>query len=287
MAEAQTWWQKQRIRQETRDEGEFIGNFKMPSEKRVSKAKDRKVDFVVAGTQKAGSTALDAYLRLNPEICMPQRVKEVNFFDTDALFASGEPDYRLYHSFFKPKKSHRLLGDASPDYMYNEAAARRFHVYNPDLKIIISLRNPIERAYSHWNMFRQLGIETLGFGEAMRAEEDRSRATRREGKPPRFCYVDRGYYVEQIRRLRRYFPPAQMLIIKQEELRDNHSLILNSVWDFLGLEPLAAVESLEVLVANYPGPMSDADCNFLRELYRLEIGILEDVLGWDCSDWLA
>ena len=287
MAEIEALWQKQRIRAETRVETEYIGNFKIPSDKRINRAKDRKVDFVIAGTVKGGTTALDTYLRLNSEICMPQRTKEINFFDTDMLFRLKEPDYRLYHSFFKPKKPHRLLGEVSPDYMYGEDFARRIHAYNPKMKIILSLRNPIDRAFSHWNMFRELGFDSLPFGEAIRDEEERTRAQRAAGKASTFSYVDRGYYVEQIRRLRRYFSPQQILTIRQDELQENPRTTLDSIWKFLEIDMVDFIEPTERLVGHYPASMSAVDRNHLTGLFQNEVQSLEQMLGWDCSDWLA
>ncbi len=100
------------------DGPKFIGLFKVPSPEKLPLATDRKVDFVVAGTEKGGTSALDAYLRLDPQICMPKKTKEVRFFATDPLFSSGEPDYRVYHAFFKPKTRHRLLGEVTPGYVW-------------------------------------------------------------------------------------------------------------------------------------------------------------------------
>ena len=156
----------------------FIGRFKVPTARKLARANDHKVDFIIAGTQKGGTSALDAYLRLDPQICLPHKVKEVHFFEADPLFDTGEPDYRLYHAFFKPRSWHRLVGEATPGYMYCEDVPRRIHAYNPDMKIILSLRNPIDRAFSHWNMNKKRGFEPLSFGDAIRGEEERTRATR-------------------------------------------------------------------------------------------------------------
>ncbi len=281
------YWDERSKKLVIRDETRFIGLFKIPTEKRISRAKARKVDFVIAGTQKGGTSALDAYLRLNPEICMPQKTKEIHFFDADKLFSVGEPDYRLYHAFFRPKKAHRVLGEASPNYMHCEEFARRAHAYNPDIKIILSLRNPVDRAYSNWNMTTVRGLESLAFREAIRDEKERTRAKRRVGQWDWFSYVSKGYYVEQIRRIRRYFPPQQILIIKQEDLRANHSTALNSIWEFLEIEAIPPVDPIEKLVGSYSEPMSEGDRHYLTGLYQYEIKSLEQLLDWDCSDWLA
>ena len=130
----------------------------------------RKVDFAICGTQKGGTSALDAYLREHPEICMAD-VKEVHFFDTEKHFAREAINYSKYHSFFTPQKSHKILGEATPVYMYWPNAPQRLREYNPRMKLIILLRNPIERAYSHWNMQRTRGIDKLPFWDAIREEK--------------------------------------------------------------------------------------------------------------------
>ena len=108
----------------------------------------RAVDFVVCGTQKGGTSALDAYLREHPEICMAVR-KELHFFDNEKKFSSGKPDYSKYHDSFNPQKLHKLLGETTPIYMYWNESPRRIWEYNPNMKLIVLLRN-------HRVQYRQL-----------------------------------------------------------------------------------------------------------------------------------
>ena len=133
-----------------------------------------KIDFIICGTQKGGTSALDAYLRRHPEICMAIS-KEVHFFDNEKAFCDGLPDYSLYHSFFSPQPSHKLVGEATPVYMYWRDATRRIWQYNPNIKLIVVLRNPIDRAYSNWNMERLRNRDTVAFWEAIQNEEERCR----------------------------------------------------------------------------------------------------------------
>ena len=132
------------------------------------------VDFIVAGAQKGGTTALDFYLRQHPNICMATG-KEVHFFDTEKFFQGHKVDYDEYHSRFEPNASHVLVGEATPIYMYWHYAPRRIWEYNSKMKLIILLRNPIERAYSHWNMERSRNWEHLPFWDAIQYESQRCR----------------------------------------------------------------------------------------------------------------
>ena len=121
-----------------------------------------KVGFLIAGTQKGGTSALDAYLREHPDICMANQ-KEVHFFDNEAIFNGDNSDYAVYHAAFSLKTSQQLLGESTPIYMYWHAAPKRIWQYNPDMKFLIMLRNPIDRAYSHWNMERGRKRDSLSF----------------------------------------------------------------------------------------------------------------------------
>jgi hypothetical protein len=245
----------------------------------------RRVNFVIAGVQKAGTSALEKYLREHPQLCFPD-IKELHFFDDERAFATAQPDYQSYHAHFHTRPDHLLLGEATPIYAYWHDAPRRIWQYNPAMKLIVVLRNPIDRAYSHWNMERQRGKESLSFGEAIRREADRCRAA----LPLQhriYSYVDRGFYVEQLRRLQRFFPPAQLLVLRQEALRHDPAGSLAEVCRFLEIAELPPVESHVVHARTYEAPMDDADWDYLRDVYQAEIASLERLLNWDCQDWLA
>ncbi len=135
-----------------------------------------KVDFVIAGAQRSGTTTLDLYLREHPDVAMPWTRKELHFFDGEQHFRSEPVDYRVYHANFTARAPGQLRGDATPSYMYWQPTPARMARYNPALKIVVVLRNPITRAYSHWNKEWRRGRETLPFMEALRAEPERARA---------------------------------------------------------------------------------------------------------------
>src|SRR5437870_7928737 len=122
----------------------------------------RKVDhvnFVVAGVQKAGTTALHDFLAQHPHIAL-LRDQALHFFDKEEHF-SGEPDYQILHGNFGPGWRWRVAGEVTADYLYYPRALERVAAYNPKMKIIISLRNPTERAFSQWNMRREKNQEPL------------------------------------------------------------------------------------------------------------------------------
>lgn len=243
-----------------------------------------KVNFIICGTQKGGTSALDAYLRGHPNICMAEK-KEVHFFDNEDAYRNGAPNYSEYHSAFKPHSPSQILGEATPIYMYWRDAPRRMWQYNPEVRLIVLLRNPIERAYSHWNMKRILGVETLSFWEAIQREPERCR----EALPYQhrvYSYVDRGFYLEQLRRLWSFFPNEHVLVLKSEELRRQPIRTLERVCNFLNVDPLNAVEPFDFHSRPYKSPMSAREREHLRSVFELEIRALERALGWDCSSWI-
>ncbi len=243
-----------------------------------------RVGFLIAGVQKGGTTALEAYLRDHPQVCLGDR-KELHFFDDEARFAQPRADYADYHAHFQPGRGHRIVGEATPIYLYWAAAPARIHAYNPAMRLIVALRNPIERAYSHWNMERDRGAESLPFGAALRAESERAAAAR-PLQDRVHSYVDRGFYTAQLQRLWQLFPREQTLVLRQEDLRARPAEALARVTAFLGVDPLPAVAPREVHARPYVAPMERADWEFLRATFEPEIRSLEHLLGWDCRAWL-
>ena len=131
--------------------------------------REHRVDFLIAGAQKGGTNTLDFWLRSHPAIAMAER-KEVRYFNDDRLHSDGNPDYAYYHAWFARSAFERMTGEASPVYLYWKPTIARIHQYNPAMKFILLLRDPVDRAYSSWNMQRQRGVESRSF-EAAVADE--------------------------------------------------------------------------------------------------------------------
>jgi hypothetical protein len=107
-----------------------------------------KVDFIIVGTQKGGTTALQKFLSLHPEIFMSSR-KELHFFDKGDFcgWIDSEKSFEDYHLNFCPSSNHKIVGEATPSYMYWEKAPIRIQKYNAQMKMIFILRNPIVRKF--------------------------------------------------------------------------------------------------------------------------------------------
>ena len=244
--------------------------------------KIERLDFIVAGAQKSGTTALHYFLAKHPNITMGDQ-QEIHFFDDDATFAATV-DYERLHKHYPLVAPSTIAGDCTPSYIYFKPAVERIWNYNPKIKWLVLLRNPVERAFAHWNMQRFKGREPLDFFDAVREEK-----TRIAGGPPtearRFAYVDRGFYAEQLERVFQFFPRKQVKVVKSEEFKDKQRETLVSIFSFLGLEPLRSVLSKDRNVVPYERVMNWEERIFLYNLFVADIARLEQMLGWDCSDW--
>ncbi len=239
-----------------------------------------RVDFVIGGTQKGGTSALDSFLRQHPEICMPTTRKELHFFDRE----EDNTDYKKYHANFKPKPHHRVIGEASPIYMYWETAPGRIWTYNPKMKWILALRNPVERAFSAWNMETKRGKEKLSFAEAIAKETERCR----EALPLQhrvYSYVDRGFYAQQVRRLFNIFGRDSCLILLSEELRNDHKKTLHRVFEFLGVDSSFVPPEASVFEQEYSNKIDNQFRSRLIDIFQLDIKELEKLLGRDLASW--
>jgi hypothetical protein len=207
-------------------------------------------DFLVIGAQKAGTTALYAYLRWHPAVLGPSW-KEVSFFDRH--YARGEAWYRgHFPNRLRVRLARRrtglepVVGEASPSYLYHPLAPRRVHDLVPDVRLIAILRDPVERAFSHYNHEVALGREPLSFEQAIEAEGERlhGEVERMLREPTYFShawwnytYLGRGRYAEQLERWLEAFPREQLLVLTSEQLSARPAETYADVLRFLGLPP--------------------------------------------------
>ncbi|MCT8161682.1 sulfotransferase domain-containing protein [Pseudoruegeria sp. SHC-113] len=238
------------------------------------------VNFVVAGTQKGGTRAFGHFLRQHPQIRLSHPdAPEPHFFDMK--FKDAHPgDYAPYHALFPPRAAETTTGDITPIYMFLPEIAARIHAYNPAMKWILLLRDPVARAYSQWNMQYEKGWETREFLDALH-HESRSRAEL--GRHPFFSYIQRGRYSLQIKNLLSVFPRENLLLLKSSDLRDAHDEALDTACDFLGVDRFT-VPAARVHARSYPPMCSKARALLLR-VFRSEVDWLEAETGWDLRAW--
>jgi hypothetical protein len=190
-------------------------------------------DIVIGGVHKCGTSALHAYLVRHAEIQGGIR-RELHFFDRPDIDWSN-PDYSSYLSMF-PGKHARLRVDSSPSYIYLPECLERLRRFNRDVRLIFIFRDPIERAWSHWNMATYNRRETMSFDEAISAEAARLEVLSPiEGKS--VAYVDRGRYGEQVARALSVFPREQILFLESASLKSRPESVLTQILEFLSLPP--------------------------------------------------
>ncbi|MEP6893327.1 MAG: sulfotransferase domain-containing protein, partial [Gaiellaceae bacterium] len=207
---------------------------------RVATASSRaRPTFLIIGAQKAGTTSLHAYLARHPDVLTATK-KEVEYFSRH--YAKGEAWY-LAH-FPVALRRGRAVGEASATYLFHPAAPRWVHAFNPAMKLIVVVRDPVDRAYSHYQMEFRWGRETLPFDEALEREArelgpelDRIAADPLATSPRLLTcsYVARGRYLDQIERWLELFSREQLFIVTSEELLADPADVVARISVFLGV----------------------------------------------------
>jgi Sulfotransferase family len=200
-------------------------------------------DFLIAGVPKAGTTALYAALLRHPGLFLPE-TKEPKFFLSDGPppARGGPGDVQTYQehvwrrsdyeTLFAPAPPGTLRGEATPFYLYDRQAHRRIHELIPEAKLILVLRDPVDRAHSNWTHLWTAGLEpSADFLEACALEPTRRAA----GWAYFWHYLGLGEYGSQVRDLFELFHREQVLIIRYRDLRDTPAATLDRVCAFLGV----------------------------------------------------
>jgi len=239
------------------------------------------VTFLIAGFQKAGTTALFDYLADYGDLALPSE-KELHFFDDEAL-DWDHPDYDAYHARF-PQALGRPVGEATPIYAYWPRSLERIRAYNPAMKLILSLRDPVERAWSQWRMETGRGVETHPFGWCIREGRQRLFEAEPWGHHREFSYVERGFYAEQLDRLFELFPREQVLLLTAEGLRRDPAGTLGLVRRFLGLPQAPVPPARESHVGQDLGATHPADVSHLRAIYAEDAERLAALTGIRLGD---
>lgn len=256
-------------------------------------------DFLVIGTKRGGTTSLHSYLLRHPGVLglFPQsRGKK----STDWFFADNEHSESWYRSHFHTARHRDRLaeqlghapvgGEASPYYVWDRRIAPQAKALAPDVKSILLVRDPVERAWSHYQERTQNGVEPLGFAAALAAEERRL-----EGEHERmtsderyhstahdwYSYRSRGVYLPQIEHWLEHFDRDQLLVLRSEDMYADAQRVFDSVTDFLGIDrfrlPTTKPFNASHTRSSVPEPMRSE----LAAFYAPHNAALEEFLGTD------
>ena len=256
-------------------------------------------DFLIIGAARSGTTSLYWYLATHPDVA-PACRKEIGFFDRG--FGKGLLWYRAHFPTIPASRRHRLTGgkplltgEATPEYLLHPQVPGRVAETLPNTKLIVLLRNPVERAYSHYHLQIRNGFESLSFEEAVEREEERldgvqERVMAGEDSFSKelhfYSYLTRGVYADQLANWLRFFPRERLLILVTEEFHRQRAETFGRVLEFLDLSPWEPKE-----FPNYHRAprthMNPATRKRLEEYFaphnRRLYELLGQDLGWDAS----
>ena len=244
--------------------------------KPCSVAKDKKhlPDFLIIGAQKCGTTALWHNLNLHPEVFMVERrdQSEVQFFSSKKNWYRGL-DWYMSH-FPHPEY---LQGEKSAEYLFRQSCHEKIRWVIPHAKLIILIRNPVNRAYSQWNHYNQVyytkskhwGWKITDFETALSRYQD---------------LRVRGQYIDQIENLLKYFPREKIYIGIAERLKKNPEYEINKVLSFLGISQVP-IQYANLHSRNYPREMKKETRTCLYEHFREYNKRLYEFLGEQVSEW--
>jgi hypothetical protein len=263
--------------------------------RRIDASRRMLPELVILGAQKAGTTSLFNYLSQHPQVQPPIR-KEVHYFDLN--FVKGPTWYRAHfpqhhHAAEGPRRNEERLitFDSSPYYLFHPAVPERLKAMLPQAKFVAMLRNPVDRAYSHYWHEVKLGHERLPLPAAFAEEDSRLRGEMaRLGNDARYksfahrhySYLSRGLYVEQIKRWFELFSPERFLFIKSERFFADPDSETNRILRFVGLTGSSHIHYRPFNVGQY----RKIDPNLrqvLTEFYKPFDLQLSELLGQDFS----
>lgn len=264
-------------------------------------------DFFCIGAQKSGTTLLQELLKEIEDIYLPI-IKEVHFFDVPNRFDKGLEWYERNY-FFNAKKD-KKIGEITPSYIFIDDVPKKiFDSLGKDIKFIIILRNPIQRAYSQYTMKYRTKEEKYSFEDALVLESVRTRRNLEYKK--RYSYLQRGLYSSQIRNYLKYFEKKQFLFIEFDDFIKNQDSTIKDICNFLEINKINTIiskrvhstnlslgEKLKFSILNknynifnilkktgYPD-MKISTKKLLQKYYEDDIIELERIISKDLSKWL-
>tara|TARA_B110000908_G_scaffold170891_1_gene231829 strand:+ start:1366 stop:2244 length:879 start_codon:yes stop_codon:yes gene_type:complete len=217
-------------------------------------------NFMCIGAAKSGTTSLYDILKQHSEVFIPS-FKEPHFFDIPSVYENGLEWYRK--TYFKNVKDEKCIGDFTPTYLFEDDAPQRiFNDLGRDIKFIVILRNPVDRAYSHYLHSLRDQHENLSFSDSLKAESSR---INKENYLSflRLSYINQGLYFEMLSRYYAIFPKEQFLIINFEaEFIDKREDTMRGIMNFLGIKE----EEINMKVKS--NPASKARIQWLKNIMK-------------------
>lgn len=255
-------------------------------------------DFIIIGYHKCGTSSLYHYIVQHPNI-RHTSVKEVHYFDLsywrDTGWYKSHFPTKLYKNYFE--KKHKLpfiTGECSPLYAFHPKVPERIKKLVPNVKLIVILRNPVDRCYSLYHQYIRLGYDMGSFEEVVKKDKEQLDFTIRKFlndevraynvRQDLFPLVSMGVYEEHLKNWLKIFSKEQFLFVKSEDLETNTQKTLDKIFEFLQV-PEFRFESFEKQNVGEYKAMNQKTREALEEFYRPHNKKLEELLGmqfnWD------
>ena len=248
--------------------------------------------YFIVGTKRGGTTSLSAYLHQHPNVMQPLVEKGCRYFDVNydrgwEWFLQNMPPARDADRSEAETGVRPLVGESSPYYSFLPEAPQRIADAIPDARLLFIVRDPVIRAWSHFNYETSLGYESLPIHDALDAEPDRlanpnpeERATAHRHQ----AYLARGHYADQITHMHESFPEEQLLVVRSESLFEEPEATMDEVHRFLGI-PSHDGDYRTVKKANSYEAIPDDVRERLANYYRVPNARLYDLVDRDMG-WL-
>lgn len=230
-----------------------------------------KTNLFIAGAAKCGTTSLYHYLEGHPEIDMAS-VKEPNYFtwaqiEEQGMYYKGEKYIKseiAYANLFDSGESTKIRGEASVSYLFYPGTAERINLYNPDSRIIILIRNPAKRAFSHYLMDKRLGFVKKSLDEIFKDPESNRLHYQQ--------YIELGLYYEQIKRYLQVFGSDRVKIYLSSELHTDRKRVLQEIFTFLDVNP-----DVNIDIDSQHNTSGEGKTALIRVLYKFRV--LRKIIG--------
>ncbi|MFT5681788.1 MAG: hypothetical protein ACI8RZ_002700 [Myxococcota bacterium] len=202
-----------------------------------------RANFLIVGAPKCGTTAMTRYLEAHPEVFVAAR-KDLHYFGSDLNFTRRRRwSEAEYAENFAEAGGASAVGEASVWYLYSKQSAEEIAAYNPDMRIIIMLRQPVDMMHALYTQLRLNGLgdeDLTTFQAALDAEPDRAAGRRiptHTPLPEALLYRRAARFSEQVRRYQAVFPPEQILVLLQDDLKADTPAAYRRTLSFLGVDP--------------------------------------------------
>lgn len=213
-------------------------------------------NFLIIGERRSGTTSLARWIECHPEIFLHPQM-DIGYFVDKELVGSknwkmgpadyskweGEHSKEEYLSYFEQVEDQKAIGEKSADYLFLEPCHQRIKEYLPNIKLVITLRDPLERAWSmYWNEVGK-GRETLSFEAAV--EQEAERVANSDYARDHLSYVSRGFYDQSLKTLLKTFSKDQIHVFILEEVKENPKKYLSALYTFLDVDPKLGYDNVE------------------------------------------